>query len=860
MTEQTIVFLDAIGLLGFAMAFLQAFRLKRTQLDRTSWLFLLLFLAVYVLVMLSNILEHSGLAPSLDAIEDYLEILFFPCFLFFLYSERNWQESRRRQAAEQDLRQTEQRFRQLMENAGDSFFVANREGRFIDANRQAMAATGYSRAELLSMRISDIDIDHSPASVASVWQALLAQPHLTVRGTHRRKDGSTYPAEVRVNLMEYPEGQVLFSIARDISERLAREKQLRESEARLRLALTAAQQGLYDLDIPSGKAVVNDQYALMLGYDPVEFVETNQAWLDRLHPDDRERVTSFFHAYLRGEIAEYKVEFRQRTRQGEWKWILSQGRIVERDSDGRPLRMLGTHLDLSEQKRAEERIRQERQQLYDLLDGLPGYVYLQAPDYTIRFANRAFREIFGEPAGKFCYQIMRHRETPCENCRTFMVFDAPGPQYWEWENGPGGRTYQIFDFPFTDIDDTPLVLEFGLDITERKKGEAEKLLLERQLLHVQKLESLGVMAGGIAHDFNNLLMAILGNATMALRDLPQDSPLHDHLKAIETASNRAADLCRQMLAYSGRGTFLIGPLDLSELVRAMTSILDVSLGRKAALKLELAPALPPIEGDAAQLRQIIMNITMNAAEAIPDQGGDGATITVRTRVEEFAANTLLDPFQHPLPAGRYVVLEVVDTGCGMNEETLTRLFDPFFSTKFTGRGLGMSAVLGIVRAHRGCITVTSAPGRGTTVRLAFPVGSRPLTRPAVPPESGSHGRAHGTILLMDDEQVVREIASLMIERLGYTVLTATNGKEGLELLDRHRDEIVGVMLDLTMPVMDGAEAYRQIRRRDAKLPVILSSGYAEEEATKDFTDNGLLGFIQKPYTMEQVTKVLQRLP
>ncbi|MEW6500341.1 MAG: response regulator, partial [Thermodesulfobacteriota bacterium] len=166
----------------------------------------------------------------------------------------------------------------------------------------------------------------------------------------------------------------------------------------------------------------------------------------------------------------------------------------------------------------------------------------------------------------------------------------------------------------------------------------------------------------------------------------------------------------------------------------------------------------------------------------------------------------------------------------------------------------------IVRAHRGCITVTSAPGRGTTVRLAFPVGSRPLTRPAVPPESGSHGRAHGTILLMDDEQVVREIASLMIERLGYTVLTATNGKEGLELLDRHRDEIVGVMLDLTMPVMDGAEAYRQIRRRDAKLPVILSSGYAEEEATKDFTDNGLLGFIQKPYTMEQVTKVLQRLP
>lgn len=855
--ENTIIILDAVGFLAFGVAIAQTLRLQKPQFDQPSRLFLLFGLAVYLLVMFSNILEHSGIAPSLDDIEDYLEILFFPFFLFFLFAHRNWREMARRTAAELELRQTEQRFRQLMENAGDSFFVSNREGRFIDANRQALQATGFNRAELLAMHVSDLDLDHSREDVASVWQTLQQHSHLTVRGTHRRKDNSTYPAEVRVTLMDYPEGQVLFSIARDISERLAREKQLRENEARLRLALEAAQQGMYDLDLVSGNAIVNDQYALMLGYDPAEFVETNQRWLERLHPDDAERVTHLFRSYLNGEIADYKVEFRQRTKQDEWKWILSQGRIVEWDQDGRPLRMLGTHLDLSERKQSEEKIRKERQQLYDLLNGLPGYVYLQAPDYTIRFANRLFREIFGDPAGRFCYQVMQNREAPCETCRTFRVFRDARPQYWEWEIGPDNRTYQVFDFPFTDADGTPLVLEFGLDITERKKGEEEKLLLERQLLHVQKLESLGVMAGGIAHDFNNLLMAILGNANLALRDLPKEAPFREHLQAIETASQRAADLCKQMLAYSGRGTFLIGPLDLSDLVREMIRILDVSIGKRAQLELKLTPRLPAIEGDAAQIRQIIMNIIMNASEAITNQGG---TITVRTRVEDFAANALHDPFQHPLPGGRYVLLEVTDTGCGMDEKTRARLFDPFFSTKFTGRGLGMSAVLGIVRAHRGCISVQSAPGVGTTVRLAFPAAPPSAAAPAedaqVTPDHHDRG---GTILLMDDEEVVREIASMMIERLGYTVLAAADGVEGLALLDQHQGEIIGVVLDLTMPNMDGAETYRQIRERDATLPVILSSGYSEEDATRRFPANGLFGFIQKPYTMEQVTAVLQRL-
>ena len=451
--------------------------------------------------------------------------------------------------------------------------------------------------------------------------------------------------------------------------------------------------------------------------------------------------------------------------------------------------------------------------------------------------------------------------------------DASGPLLKAWECGRGqpltGRWQQlvlealtsadarhaelecdgrVFSLTFSPVVESDYVNIYAHDITARRRAEQERRKLELQVQHTQKLESLGVLAGGIAHDFNNLLVAILGNAELALRDLSEVSPARGSVEEIRKASVRAAELTGQMLAYSGKGSFVVRPLDLNDLVHEMGHLLEVSISKRTALKYDLAPDLPAVEADASQIRQVVMNLITNASDAI---GGRSGAITVRTDVVDMTRSYLEEMYvDEALPEGCYVCLEVSDTGGGMDSDTLPKIFDPFFSTKFAGRGLGLAAVLGIVRGHRGAIGVHSEVGKGTTFRVFLPCTEKELPTPAEGAEPAVESwRGSGTVLIVDDEESVRNVARAMLERFGLTVLTAPDGHSGVETFRRYKDELVLVLLDMTMPRMSGEEAFKEMHEIRPDVPIILASGYEQEDATSHFIGKGLAGFIQKPFQL-----------
>lgn len=386
------------------------------------------------------------------------------------------------------------------------------------------------------------------------------------------------------------------------------------------------------------------------------------------------------------------------------------------------------------------------------------------------------------------------------------------------------------------------------DVTSKRRSDDEYHKLEEQIRQAQKIESLGVLAGGIAHDFNNLLMGVLGNASLALMDLPTDSPTTRHIHQIESAAQRAADLTNQMLAFSGKGKFVVTRINLTDLVNEMSTLFETMVTKKIRLQYRLDSDLPEISGDPSQMKQILLNLITNATDAAGDSSGIIRIRTgVRTVTEEAHGSSHV---AGNLTAGTQVYVEVRDAGCGMDEPTLARVFDPFFTTKFTGRGLGMAAVLGIVRGHSGAIRIASQPGQGTTVAVMFPPavlsGLQP-TQPRPAPDPGAdHDRP--TVLVVDDEHTVLTVTSQMLQRSGYSVVTAENGRRALELFEAHAAEVGAVLLDLTMPDLNGDQVFAKMRVIDPNARVILMSGYSEQEATNQFRGEGLVGFLQKPFT------------
>lgn len=392
-----------------------------------------------------------------------------------------------------------------------------------------------------------------------------------------------------------------------------------------------------------------------------------------------------------------------------------------------------------------------------------------------------------------------------------------------------------------------------IDITSRKQAESAKLAIERRLLESHKLESLGQLAGGVAHDFNNLLTSIVGNAGLARLDLPANSPALAPLHQIELASQHAAELCQQMLAYAGKGRITMETVDLNALLSAQLPLVQRSIARTANLQLNLAPDLPRITADASQIRQLTLNFILNASDAIGDRAGD---ITVSTAFASVERATFAECVAgRELREGRYVILEVRDTGAGMTPETLARIFDPFFTTKFAGRGLGLAGTLGIVRSHSAALHVTSAPGRGTTFRLFLPPFPTPETAES-PPSTNTSGR---TFLIIDDDRPVCEVTAEVLRSFGHDAVIAVSGSEGLAIFRENPARFDAVLLDVVMPTLNGADTLERLRAIKPTVRVLMMSGQGEKEAMRKLAAFGPLVFATKPFNRATLAQKLTQV-
>ena len=636
---------------------------------------------------------------------------------------------------------------------------------------------------------------------------------------------------------------------------------------------------------------VNPAFREVLGYEEAELLEL--PFMELVHPDDRPSTTEAMSCLREGRPV---IDFENRyvTKSGSLRWLSWRAR-AEEDL------IYGVARDVTESKRL-ERLLRAREILRSVAEGTAaatGTEYFRSLVYHLASALGVrycfLSECFGETAGwartlafwdgedfveNFEYEV---ENTPCrkvfggETCLVGRRVQELFPNDQELAKleaesyvavpmlSSSGEVLGLLAAmdvkPLAKDDpDTSLLRIFsdraGAEL-ERHRAEQERERLQTQLLHAQKLESLGVLAGGIAHDFNNILVGILGNAGLALAELLPGSLARPFLERIEQAAQRAADLANQMLAYSGRGQFVVRTFQLEELVEEMADLLRSSVSKKADLRLRRAAEIPTVEADATQIRQVALNLITNASDAL---GDDSGTITVDIDTLNAAPTDLDETLPgNELRPGRYVQLKVSDTGCGMDEETRNRIFDPFFTTKRTGRGLGMAAVLGIVRGHKGAIRVKSEPGHGTTFEVLLPASGEASAAPQELKAAPSDRGVSGKILVVDDEDMVRQVAQFTLERTGREVLLAADGREALQVFLREGRDIVAVVLDLTMPWMSGEETFHELRRLSPEVPVILTSGYNEQDAAARFRfdSQGPASFLKKPYRPRELVEMVE---
>lgn len=513
---------------------------------------------------------------------------------------------------------------------------------------------------------------------------------------------------------------------------------------------------------------------------------------------------------------------------------------------------------------------ESRRQLASMFDALPGMSFRCTYDsqLTVQFLSEGARELTGWTAQEFLSGVVHFRDciNPEDLGRVrdatrralesrnpveveYRIRTKAGTEKWILSRGHG----------VYDASGTLNVFEgLAIDITAQKQAEAARLELERKLLEGQKLESLGLLAGGIAHDFNNLLSTILGNASMARLALKPDSGVDEQLRAIEGASLRAAELCRQMLAYAGKGRFVVEPSDLSLLVEDLLPLLKISIAHQAALKLELPRGLPAVRADATQIRQIVMNLVLNAADAVADRAGE---IVIATGVVRLDAATLAGCVAGAdLAPGEYVFLEVRDDGAGMTPEVMARIFDPFFTTKFSGRGLGLAAVLGIVRGHQGALRVDSTPGVGSSFRLFLPPQRASLSsaRP-VAPGTLDPWRQSGHVLVVDDEDQVRSVLVAMLKVCGFSADAESDGAAAVERFRANPSGFDVVVLDLIMPGLNGEETLRAVRAIRPDVRVLIVSGYSEGDLLGRIDGGRAVAFLAKPFTRTSLEDKLREL-
>jgi PAS domain S-box-containing protein len=627
---------------------------------------------------------------------------------------------------EQLIQEQKQLIETIIDHIPNSIFWKNRGSVYVGGNRHFINTFGQGKPEnIIGKSVRDLPISEEQMALALETDRKVVEEGQSLINYEERvatPDGQEIVSLTSKAPLRDKAGTIvgLVTVTNDITERKRAEEALRKSEERLQLALEAATDGLFDWNMQTGKVYFSPRYYTMLGYEPYEIPASYDTWINLLHPDDREYAVNMVkEQHIEGKRDSHEIEFRLRTKSGGWRWILSRGRVIERDASGKAVRMVGTHVD----------------------------------------------------------------------------------------------------------------------ITERRQ-------LEAQLLQAQKMESIGRLAAGIAHDFNNLLTPIGGFAELLLWKAPEGSRQHEYLRQIKIAAERAAALTLQLRLFTRQEEGERRTVQLNSVVEETRDLLEHSIPKEIAIELRLASELWAVEADLSQISQVLVNLCVNARDSMPD----GGTLTLETR------NVTLDKeyAQAMLEArpGRYVCLSVSDTGCGMSPEVQDRLFEPFFTTKEVGKGtgLGSSVVYGIVKGHGGFINVYSQEGRGSTLHFYLPAIESAVEEREV--EGLEMPTGTETILLVDDEEMVRALGQAVLEPCGYTVLMAKDGLQALEVYQAHQGEIPLVVLDVIMPQMGGQECLWRLREMDPQVRVLISTGYTVKGLAQELVAEGALGVVEKPFRIQ----------
>jgi two-component system, cell cycle sensor histidine kinase and response regulator CckA len=648
------------------------------------------------------------------------------------------------------------------------------------------------------------------------------------------------------------------AICRDVTDRKRAEEELRESEERLELALRGADLGSWDWNLKTGVAVWNERASQMLGYLPGE-VQTNlRTWKTLVHPEDWPRVSEVLNTHLEGRVPFIELEYRLRCKSGEWKWIFSRGKIVAYDTNGTPLRITGTSLDITERKQMEQALQESEERYRAIFNNAAIGINLTDRDSHFLQVNSRSASMLGytqeELKALTAFDITHPEDLELSIANFSALVDGKVDSYsvqkrYLRKDGETVWAEAYVSAIHNQRGEFMANLGVIVDITDRKRAEQETERMRAQLLQAQKMEAIGTLTGGIAHEFNNLLTIVSGYAELLLAERKEGDPEHSDLQRIVHASHRGAALVRSLLAFSRKSEMNFAPVNLNREVEEVKKLLDRTLPKTIEIELNLSHGLKTVEADSSQIRQLLMNLALNARDAMPE-GGKLSIGTINLGEAHLSAPLGAKP-------GDYVQLTVSDTGIGMDGETLDRIYEPFYSTQ--GRadktGLGLAVVHGIVEQHGGYVRCDSKPERGTTFQIYLPA-AKPRKADAVSAKAQPVGGTE-TVLIVDDEEYVRDLASRFLERVGYRVITAEDARTALGLYDKERSDISLVILDLIMPKIGGKQCLEELLKIDPSLKVLIASGYSDTYNKEELVRAGASGFVGKPFHMTELLRALR---
>jgi PAS domain S-box-containing protein len=871
------------------------------------------------------------------------------------------------------LETSRDKFRRMFESHSAIMLLVEPEtGRIVDANIAAERFYGYTTSQLRSMSIQEINV-LSPDEVQALRNLALKDLCNYAIFPHRLASGEVRTVEVHSSPIEHNGELMLFSIIHDITESKRIEAALRASEQRWQFALEGSRDGVWDWNAQTNEVFFSRQWKAMLGFEEHEIGTTLDEWDKRLHPDDKESCYGDIERHFSGEMPFYQNEHRVLCKDGNYKWILDRGKVMEWMDDGKPLRVIGTHTDITDRKRTEEALRKSEEIFKYFMEYSPIYIFFKDENLRSLRLSKNFETMLGKPvvellgksddelfSSEFAKSIVADdmrvmkegkgitieeelngrfysttkfpiiidgnprylagyiiditerkqaaealRQSEDKFSKTFhmnpdailitrivdgmivmvnegfmQIFGATEEEVigktarelniwvnpedrnsviegvkadgkvnnfeFSFRNKAGDVRYGLMSASIIEINRAPHILTVARDITKRVRAEEERESLRSQLFQSQKMEALGTLVGGIAHDFNNMLQIMMGYCDMLLSDKKKGEPGYNDLQTIIETGKGGAELVKKLLAFGQQGQIFPVPLELNHQISQLATLISQTLPHVVQVDLDLIDGPATICADHGQIDQLVMNLAINASEAMPI-GGRLKIATATICLDDEYCRT-----HHGSKPGGYVMLTVSDTGRGMDQEILVRIFDPFFSTKergsTRGTGLGLSVVKGIVQQQGGHVTCESEPGKGTTVKVYFPAVEAPLISVKTAVQTVlSEGTE--TILVVEDNIPVAELERRFLANAGYEVIVATNGKEALDIYQTRKEEISLVILDILMPEMSGRDCLMELLKIDPSVKVIIASGYApEDELLRDISPL-VKGFLHKPFAI-----------